>query len=91
MKSKKGILFSVMTIFLLSPLVLLTISHTETMRGYGKKMGEIVRSKAGFFFLQSIDKDLERGISIVGKRSITSAINYVISEGKPLENPENDL
>ncbi|MFB6075845.1 MAG: hypothetical protein ABEK17_01755 [Candidatus Aenigmatarchaeota archaeon] len=91
MKNKKGILFSVMAIFLLSPLVLLTISHTETMSGYGEKVGEIVRLKAGFFFLQSIDEDLERGISIVGKRSITSAINYVVSEGETLEYPEGDL
>lgn len=89
--NNKGILFSVMVVFLISPLVLLTVSHTEVMRGYGAKIGEIVRSKSGFFFLKSIDQDLERGIQIVGKRSMTSAVNYVISEGKGLNNSEKTL
>lgn len=87
-KNSKGVLYSILTIFLIAPLILFTMSYTRGLRGYGKELGDIVRIKSGYYFLNSLNEDLARGGEIVGKRSLAAAINYVIKNGEGLDDSE---
>jgi len=88
---KKGIFYSILTIIILIPIIMLSVNYSETLRGYGTDIGSNVRLKSGLYFLDSVNEDFERAVKIVGRRSITACINNVIEEGKGLDSAEDSI
>lgn len=88
---KKGVFYSVLTIIILIPIITLSSTYSETLRGYGTNIGSNVRMKSGLYFLDSVNEDFERAVEIVGRRSVTACINHVIKEGKPLNSSEDSI
>jgi hypothetical protein len=81
----KGIVYSILVILLLGPLILLSTTHFQSLRGYGKEIGSMIRVQEGYYFWDSLNDDLERSGEIIGRRAIIAATNYVIDEGTPLD------
>ncbi len=86
---EKGIFYSILTIILLIPIITLSSTYSETLRGYGVDIGYNVRMKSGLYFLNSVNEDFDRAVQIIGRRSITACLNHVINEGEGLDSAED--
>ncbi len=92
MKTKeKGQFFSIITILMVLPLVVLSVSFGETMGGYGTDVGEQVRLKSGYYYYRSMEEDLERVSQKVGHRAVLSAISYTVETGQGLGSSQEVL
>jgi len=86
MKNKKGFIFSISVIILLVPLIIFISSYNEIPE---TKMGDTIsRSRCDklHYSVEDIKKDLERVISISGRRAAIAAVDDVINSGEALEN-----
>lgn len=88
---QKGIAFSLLAILLLTPLVVLSINYSKSLRGYGQLIGEQIRIQSGYYFMQSMEQDLVRAGEIIGKRSLVAATDFVIRNGTGLDNATKRL
>lgn len=91
MISQKGIVLSLITMLMLSPLILLSLTYSQSLRGYGRQMGSLTRAQEGFYFLESVHSDLERAGEIIGKRAIIGATSTVTNTGKGVDNASQRL
>lgn len=88
---RKGIFYSILTIVILLPLIALSSTYSESLRGYGTDIGSNVRMKSGLYFLNSINDDFDRAVDIIGRRSMTACINKVVIDGEGLESAESSI
>lgn len=87
----KGIFYSILTIIIMVPLLTLSSTYSEALRGYGTDIGSNVRMKSGLYFLNSVNEDFDRAVEIIGRRSMTACINKVIIDGNGLSSAENSI
>ncbi|MCD6399103.1 MAG: hypothetical protein J7L08_04250 [Candidatus Aenigmarchaeota archaeon] len=87
----KGLFYSVLVVMILAPMIALTLTHSESMKGYGEEIGSLVRIKSGFYFLNSVDQDVDRSVDMIGKRCILECINHVSNEGVGLASSEDAI
>jgi len=86
-----GQFFSIITVLLILPLVALSITFGESMRGHGSDIGEQVRLTSSYYHYHSLNEDLVRTSNKVGRRSLLSAITEVVDEGEGLNSSEETL
>lgn len=84
MLNKKGFFFTVGILLLIIPLIFLvtyyvTLDRTKTEDVLGK-----IRCDELHYFVEDVRKDLGRAAMISGRRAAVYAVNYVVSEGYPL-------
>lgn len=89
--SRSGQFFSLITIFMVMPILALTVSFTGSLSGYGEEIGSLVRLKSAYYYYNSVDSDLLRAGNIVGKRSVVAALKHVIEGGEGLDNSRKVL
>ncbi|MCD6477752.1 MAG: hypothetical protein J7K87_01990 [Candidatus Aenigmarchaeota archaeon] len=89
--NRKGLFYSALVVIMLAPIIALTFTYSESMKGYGREIGSLVRIKSGFYFLDSITQDVDRSVDIIGKRCILECINHVTKEGVGLDSSEDAI
>lgn len=88
---RRGLVFSLLTMLLLSPLIILSLNYSQSLRGYGRQLGSLTRAQEGFYFMESMHTDLERAGEIIGKRAIVSATSKVVTDGEGLDDAPKRL
>ncbi len=88
---KKGMVFSILSFFMIVPIVYLLLFFPQLETASRKTdMGIIVFDQMSFFE-KNVDYDLEKILFISGKRSIVSLTNNVIINGTPVFNSNATL
>lgn len=87
--NRKG--FAYTTFALLSSTILLSIVFGQVYQPEGIQTANSERIGEASFFLDSVLSDIDRSLGIASRRSLTGATNYVVTEGEPLENPEENV
>lgn len=87
--NRNGFIYSIFAIFVLG----LTASLVLTSSGHQDmtETGEKFRIDEVFYFLQSTTDDLGRASEIIGRRSLTALVNYVVSTGEYVSDSQNGV
>jgi len=80
----KGIFFSLILVFLLFTLIALVFMQISLVSSYSAKVSIESRAEAMINFYNSLVQDAKRAMNIVGRRAISSAVSYVVSNGTGL-------
>ncbi|MFB6166861.1 MAG: hypothetical protein ABEJ62_01205 [Candidatus Nanohaloarchaea archaeon] len=83
---RKGFMYSIFAIFLIGLLVIIVSNPVRI--GELDSRTPVSRIDETYYFLSSVQDDLERGTGIIAKRAFSTAINHVLSNVEPLERPE---
>ncbi len=81
----KGILYSIMTILLALPLISLILFYSVPK---SENIDINIRANELKYFVDSIENDLRRFLEISGKRTLISAVSYVIMNGTGLDDAQ---
>jgi hypothetical protein len=81
----KGILYSIMAVLLTLPLISLILYYSVPKT---ENIDISIRASELRYLVDSIEKDLKRFLEISGKRTLISAVSYVIMNGTGLDNAE---
>lgn len=87
----KGIIYSLLTLFLIVPIIMLVITYSRVLKTEGENIALRVRADSLKYFYESVLQDLDRVIFISMKRSILYATDVVVSSGIPFSNSEEKL
>ncbi|MEM0475446.1 MAG: hypothetical protein QW343_01500 [Candidatus Norongarragalinales archaeon] len=85
MRAKRGVFYSLMTLLLLAPIVLLAFYYSQA---WPQSTQRIVSRSVGFSaqnFAESIAADFPRAIEISGRSAAAAAVNHVVSSGSPVD------
>ncbi|MEM7821529.1 MAG: hypothetical protein QXX38_01810 [Candidatus Aenigmatarchaeota archaeon] len=87
----KGIFFSTILFFFTIFLVMFISSQRMLISFYSsqKSVENRINSMIGFY--ESIVFDSKKSMEIIGRRAISAAINYIISNGQPLNSSNNTI
>jgi hypothetical protein len=88
---RKGVLYSIFTLFLVVPIVMLIISYSSVLKVEGGNTALRVRADSMKYFYDSVSDDLGRVLLISAKRSVLHLINVVLTTGAPSSNSEEKL
>jgi len=80
----KGIFFSLILVFLLFTLIAIVFMQISLVSSYSAKVSIESRAEAMINFYNSLVQDVKRAMNIVGRRAISSAVSYVVSNGTGL-------
>lgn len=84
--SKKGFFLTIATILMILPLIFLISYYTGISEtGREDAMGKM-RCDELHYFVEDVRKDMERSVTIFGRRAAIYALNYIVETGKPLKN-----
>lgn len=89
MRVRKG--FAYTTFALLSASLLLMLLFSQVYKPADLNSANAERIGEASFFLESIFSDMDRSLSIATRRAFTGATDYVVEEGKPLSDPEENI
>jgi hypothetical protein len=90
-KNMKGILFSMIMVFVFIFLVMFIALQQSLMSSYSSQKSTENRIDVMLGFYNSIISDSQKSLDIVGKRAISSATNQVVSNGQPLSSANDTL
>ncbi|MEW6329206.1 MAG: hypothetical protein AB1468_03760, partial [Candidatus Micrarchaeota archaeon] len=80
-----GLFFSMMTIALVTVLLLYTYNYLDALAEQGRESAITVRAIELGNFADSISLDFPRVLEISAKRSLYAAIDYIDTNGVPLD------
>lgn len=84
--NKRGFLLTIATILLIIPLILLISYYTGVSEtGSQDAMGKM-RCDELHYFVEDVRKDMERSVTIFGRRSAIYALDHLVETGEPFEN-----
>lgn len=81
-----GYLYTVAIIILMIPLILLLVFYTGVSKTGIENTVANIRCDELYYFVQDIESDMERAMLISGRRAAVYAIDYVVTNGRPMEN-----
>ncbi|RLB78128.1 MAG: hypothetical protein DRH24_14975 [Deltaproteobacteria bacterium] len=85
-KSKKGFFLTIATILLILPLIFLISYYTGISEtGREDSMGKM-RCDELHYFVEDVRKDMERSVTIFGRRAAIYALDYIVETGRSLKN-----
>jgi hypothetical protein len=87
----KGILFSMIMVFVFVFLVMFIALQQSLISSYSSQKSTENRIDVMVGFYNSIISDSQKSFGIIGKRAISSATNYVVSNGQPLLSANDTL
>ncbi|MEM5811186.1 MAG: hypothetical protein QXG91_00335 [Candidatus Aenigmatarchaeota archaeon] len=91
MAKMKGIFFSLVILFLMFSLFLILFIHQITIFESSEIISIKNRINSMITLIKAIAKDSEKAISIISKRAMNAAINYVITNGIGLNNANETI
>ncbi len=83
MRGKKGLIYSLLTILLLAPSILLIVTYLGTIGMEGQNFSNKVRADSMNNFYNSLMTDLERSLKISTQRAILYATQIISTTGQP--------
>jgi len=83
---KKGIIYSITAILFIIAVFVVIILYSTLSRTLGSDISDKIVSDQMHQFEKNVENDLEKVITIVGKRAILSAVNYTTTSGNGLDN-----
>ncbi len=87
----KGIFYSIIAILFITPLVMITLANLNFYQTKSETITTNIVGNKLAAYSKSIDSDIPRAMDIMAKRSISAAIAYVETEGKPVNNSAASL
>ncbi|MDI6798522.1 MAG: hypothetical protein QMD12_00785 [Candidatus Aenigmarchaeota archaeon] len=82
---RKGIIYSITSILFIIAISVVIIIYNSLSRSLGSDVSDKVVSDMINQFKKNAEADLEKAITIVGKRAILSAVNYTTTSGNALD------
>ena len=86
--NKKGYFFTIATIILMIPLIYLISFYSHISQTQMDDTIARIRCDELHYFVEDFDRDMERAVSIFGRRAAIYTINYTIETGKGLKDYE---
>lgn len=80
-RNRKGFFFTIATILLILPLILLIMFYSNISDTSNKDAIARIRCDELHYFVEDIEEDLNRAMVIFGRRSAVYAVDYVVSSG----------
>jgi len=87
----KGILFSLILFFVTIFLALFLITQKSFVSFYSSQKAVENRIESMIILSKNVFEDSERALAIIGKRACVSAINFIITNGMPLNSSNETL
>ncbi|MGC9059190.1 MAG: hypothetical protein ACP5H3_02175 [Candidatus Aenigmatarchaeota archaeon] len=87
----KGILFSLILFFVTIFLALFLITQKSFVSFYSSQKAIENRIESMIILSKNVFEDSERALAIIGKRACVSAINFIITNGMPLNSSNETL
>ncbi|VVB52119.1 Immune inhibitor A peptidase M6 [uncultured archaeon] len=84
--NKHGYIYTLAIALLILPLLFLIFYYSTTLQPKTDDTVGRVRCDELYYFVQDINKDLQRAVVIFGRRAAIYAIDDVVTTGKPLNN-----
>ena len=90
-KRNKGIIYSLLTLFLITPSIILIIFYSNTLAIEGENFSSRVRADSLNNFYNSLLTDLERSLRISTFRALLHVTDVVDTSGLPFSNSEDRI
>lgn len=84
---KKGLVYSLMSVLLITPIILLFVIYSKINRMEGQNTVVEIRADELGSFYKSFMHDLGRSLDISTRRSLLYSNNFIIANGIPFDNP----
>lgn len=88
MKNRKGIIYSLLTLFLVGSSIFLVTIYFNTLEIEGQNFANKIRADDFNNFYNSLVRDLERSLKISTFRALLHATDITVTTGQPFQNSE---
>ena len=81
----KGLIYTIIAVLIVASTITILVTYANLSRSLRRDMAEKIISDQLYSFERNIEGDVERVLSIVGKRALIASADHVVTTGNPLD------